>query len=188
MAIIWQLCNTNLSCLSQRCAVEAVDQQGATALHVAAERGGVEVCWTLLQRTGCRMLHQKNHSGLTPLDLCKQGKTFRWICCFQKYLKKKKKHWRAGHCVLTPHHASKIYNTVAFTIFSWDCIADGYTVCFSLDISSSPNYWVDTLKSHYITSPLSLVVNITVWFLSFTSTRARMIIMMITMVMVLVEL
>ncbi|KAJ0005151.1 hypothetical protein NQD34_011365 [Periophthalmus magnuspinnatus] len=61
----------------QRCAVEAVDQQGATALHVAAERGGVEVCWTLLQKAGCRMLHQKNHSGLTPLDLCKQGKTFR---------------------------------------------------------------------------------------------------------------
>ncbi|KAM9727650.1 uncharacterized protein ACNS7B_018089 isoform 2-T2 [Menidia menidia] len=61
----------------QRCAVEAVDQQGATALHVAAERGGVEVCWTLLQRTGCGMLHQKNYSGLTPLDLSKQGKTFR---------------------------------------------------------------------------------------------------------------
>lgn len=64
-------------CLCQRCTVDAVDQQGATALHVAAERGGVEVCWTLLQRTGCRMLHQKNHSGLTPLDLSKQGKTFR---------------------------------------------------------------------------------------------------------------
>ncbi|XP_029306425.1 palmitoyltransferase akr1 [Cottoperca gobio] len=61
----------------QRCAVDAVDQQGATALHVAAERGGVEVCWTLLQRSGCRMLHQKNHSGVTPLDLSKQGKTFR---------------------------------------------------------------------------------------------------------------
>lgn len=61
----------------QRCAVDAVDQQGATALHIAAERGGVEVCWTLMQRTGCRMLHQKNHSGLTPLDLSKQGKTFR---------------------------------------------------------------------------------------------------------------
>ncbi|KAM7408784.1 hypothetical protein PAMA_002488 [Pampus argenteus] len=61
----------------QRCAVDAVDQQGATALHVAAERGGVEVCWTLLQRAGCRMLHEKNHSGLLPLDLSKQGKTFR---------------------------------------------------------------------------------------------------------------
>ncbi|XP_028982976.1 putative ZDHHC-type palmitoyltransferase 6 [Betta splendens] len=61
----------------QRCTVHAVDQQGATALHVAAERGGVEVCWTLLQKTGCRMLHLKNHSGLTPLDLSKQGKTFR---------------------------------------------------------------------------------------------------------------
>ncbi|KAM8852404.1 uncharacterized protein ACB058_011291 isoform 2-T2 [Synchiropus picturatus] len=61
----------------QRCAVDAVDQQGATALHVAAERGGVEVCWTLLQSSGCGLLHQKNHSGLTPLDLCKQGKTFR---------------------------------------------------------------------------------------------------------------
>ncbi|CAL8256622.1 unnamed protein product [Lota lota] len=60
----------------QRCAVDALDQQGGTALHVAAERGGVEVCWTLLQRTGYRMLHQKNHNGLTPLDLSKQGKTF----------------------------------------------------------------------------------------------------------------
>ncbi|XP_067377304.1 uncharacterized protein si:ch211-223a10.1 isoform X2 [Channa argus] len=61
----------------QRCSVNAVDQQGATPLHVAAERGGVEVCWTLLQKAGCGMLHQKNHSGLTPLDLSKQGKTFR---------------------------------------------------------------------------------------------------------------
>ncbi|KAJ3610111.1 hypothetical protein NHX12_022205 [Muraenolepis orangiensis] len=61
----------------QRCAVEAVDHQGATALHVAAERGGVEVCWTLLQKAGYRMLHQKNHNGLTPLDLSRQGKTFR---------------------------------------------------------------------------------------------------------------
>ncbi|KAM3863012.1 uncharacterized protein ACN63O_012924 [Diretmus argenteus] len=59
------------------CAVDAVDHQGRTALHVAAERGGLEVCWTLLQRAGYRMLHQKNHSGLTPLDLSKQGKTFR---------------------------------------------------------------------------------------------------------------
>lgn len=57
--------------------MDATDQQGATALHVAAERGCVEVCWTLLQRTGCRMLHEKTHSGLTPLELCKQGKTFR---------------------------------------------------------------------------------------------------------------
>ncbi|XP_075874752.1 uncharacterized protein LOC142883615 isoform X2 [Nelusetta ayraudi] len=62
---------------NQRCSVDTIDQQGATALHVAAERGGVEVCWTLLQRTGCRMLHEKTHSGLTPLELCKQGKTFR---------------------------------------------------------------------------------------------------------------
>ncbi|KAM6997064.1 uncharacterized protein LKV04_005798 [Tautogolabrus adspersus] len=61
----------------QRCALDAVDQQGGTALHVAAERGGVEVCWTLLQRTGCRILYEKNHSGLTPLELSKQGKTFR---------------------------------------------------------------------------------------------------------------
>ncbi|XP_062256407.1 uncharacterized protein si:ch211-223a10.1, partial [Platichthys flesus] len=61
----------------QRCSVDAADQQGATALHVAAERGGVEVCWMLLQRTGCRMLHLRNHCGQTPLDLCKQGRTFR---------------------------------------------------------------------------------------------------------------
>ena len=66
----WCLC-------CQRCAVDAIDQEGATALHVAAEHGGVEVCWTLLQRTGYRMLHWKNHHGLTPLDLSKQGKTFR---------------------------------------------------------------------------------------------------------------
>lgn len=60
-----------------RCSVDALDREGSTALHVAAEMGGVEVCWTLLQRTGCRILHHKNHSGLTPLDLSKQGKTFR---------------------------------------------------------------------------------------------------------------
>lgn len=57
--------------------MDAVDHQGATALHVAAERGSVEVCWALLQRTGCGMLHERNHSGLTPLDLSGQGKTFR---------------------------------------------------------------------------------------------------------------
>ncbi|XP_061546309.1 LOW QUALITY PROTEIN: uncharacterized protein si:ch211-223a10.1 [Phycodurus eques] len=62
---------------NQRCAVDAVEQQGATALHVAAERGCVEVCWTLLQKAGCRALHEKNLSGLKPLDLSKQGKTFR---------------------------------------------------------------------------------------------------------------
>ncbi|XP_049591545.1 uncharacterized protein si:ch211-223a10.1 [Syngnathus scovelli] len=61
----------------QRCAVDAVDQKGATALHVAAERGCVEVCWTLLQKAGCRILHEKNINGFTPLDLSKQGKTFR---------------------------------------------------------------------------------------------------------------
>ncbi|TNN71818.1 putative protein S-acyltransferase 23 [Liparis tanakae] len=60
-----------------RCSVDALDRQGSTALHVAAEMGGVEVCWTLLQKTGCRILYQQNHSGLTPLDLSKQGKTFR---------------------------------------------------------------------------------------------------------------
>ncbi|XP_068597848.1 uncharacterized protein si:ch211-223a10.1 [Brachionichthys hirsutus] len=63
----------------QRCAVDAADQQGATALHVAAERGAVEVCWVLLQIAGCRLLHEKNHSGLKPLDLSKQGKTFRHL-------------------------------------------------------------------------------------------------------------
>ncbi|KAF7641948.1 hypothetical protein LDENG_00267880 [Lucifuga dentata] len=31
----------------------------------------------LLQSAGCRILHQKNHNGLTPLDLSKQGRTFR---------------------------------------------------------------------------------------------------------------
>ncbi|XP_061766233.1 uncharacterized protein si:ch211-223a10.1 [Nerophis ophidion] len=61
----------------QRCAADDVDQQGWTALHVAAERGGVEVCWLLLQKAGCRVLHEKNFNGLTPLDLSRQGKTFR---------------------------------------------------------------------------------------------------------------
>ncbi|XP_077470308.1 uncharacterized protein LOC144085142 [Stigmatopora argus] len=62
---------------NQRCAVDAVDQQGETSLHVAAERGCVEVCWILLQKAGCRLLHEKNLYGLMPLDLSKQGKTFR---------------------------------------------------------------------------------------------------------------
>ncbi|XP_057703956.1 uncharacterized protein si:ch211-223a10.1 [Corythoichthys intestinalis] len=61
----------------QRCVVDAVDQQGATALHVAAEHGCLEVCWILLQKAGCRLLHEKNLNGLMPLDLSKQGKTFR---------------------------------------------------------------------------------------------------------------
>ncbi|XP_019720166.1 probable protein S-acyltransferase 23 [Hippocampus comes] len=61
----------------QRCAVDVVDQKGATSLHVAAEQGCVEVCWTLLQKAGCGILHEKNLSGLTPLDLSKRGKTFR---------------------------------------------------------------------------------------------------------------
>ncbi|XP_054655192.1 palmitoyltransferase ZDHHC13 [Dunckerocampus dactyliophorus] len=73
-------CNTDMVqylLKDQRCAADAVDQQGSTALHVAAERGGVEVCWMLLQEAGCRILHEKNLSGQTPLDLSKQGKTFR---------------------------------------------------------------------------------------------------------------
>ncbi|KAL0964152.1 hypothetical protein UPYG_G00319860 [Umbra pygmaea] len=57
--------------------VETVDEDGLTAVHVAAERGCVEVCWTLLQRSGFRILHMKTYSGHTPLDLCRQGKTFR---------------------------------------------------------------------------------------------------------------
>ncbi|KAK1791657.1 hypothetical protein P4O66_013655, partial [Electrophorus voltai] len=60
-----------------RCAVDAVDHQGATALHVAAEKGVVEVCWLLLQSAGFRILQMKNHTGLTPLDLCSHGTTFR---------------------------------------------------------------------------------------------------------------
>ncbi|CAB1312397.1 unnamed protein product [Coregonus sp. 'balchen'] len=63
----------------KRCMVETVDEDGLTAVHVAAERGCVEVCWTLLQRSGFRILHLKTYSGHTPLDLCRQGKTFRHL-------------------------------------------------------------------------------------------------------------
>ncbi|XP_018949703.1 palmitoyltransferase AKR1 isoform X1 [Cyprinus carpio] len=62
---------------ANRCAPEAVDHQGATALHVAAEKGMIEVCWLLLKSAGLHILHMKNHTGLTPLDLCNQGNTFR---------------------------------------------------------------------------------------------------------------
>lgn len=141
-------------CFCQRCSVDAIDQQGATALHVAAERGGVEVCWTLLQRTGCRMLHEKTHSGLKPLELCKQGKTFRWICrgIFIPGIKKhnKKKPWLLRY----PFHICS---------FSWDPDADKFIALlhsfFSPDISNSPNYWVGTLMTHYITNPGSPTVS-----------------------------
>uniref|UniRef100_A0A3B1K848 Palmitoyltransferase n=1 Tax=Astyanax mexicanus TaxID=7994 RepID=A0A3B1K848_ASTMX len=62
---------------NNRCAADAVDQQGATALHVAAEKGMIEVCWLLLQSAGFHILHMKNHTGLTPLDLCNHGTTYR---------------------------------------------------------------------------------------------------------------
>ncbi|XP_066535197.1 uncharacterized protein si:ch211-223a10.1 [Hoplias malabaricus] len=62
---------------NNRCAADAVDQQGATALHVAAEKGMIEVCWLLLQSAGFHILHMKNHTGLTSLDLCNRGTTFR---------------------------------------------------------------------------------------------------------------
>lgn len=65
--------------LNQRCTPEAVDHQGATALHVAAEKGMIEVCWLLLKSAGLHILHMKNHTGLTPLDLCNQGNTFRSV-------------------------------------------------------------------------------------------------------------
>lgn len=64
---------------NQRCLADAVDHQGATALHVAAEKGAVEVCWLLLRRTGLHILHVKTHSGLTPLDLCSRGTTCRCV-------------------------------------------------------------------------------------------------------------
>ncbi|XP_060727369.1 uncharacterized protein si:ch211-223a10.1 [Tachysurus vachellii] len=60
-----------------RCSADAVDHKGATALHVAAEKGAIEVCWLLLHNTGLHILHTKNHTGLTPLDLCSRGTTFR---------------------------------------------------------------------------------------------------------------
>ncbi|CAM4726412.1 unnamed protein product [Leuciscus chuanchicus] len=62
---------------ANRCTPEAVDHQGASALHVAAEKGMIEVCWLLLKSAGLHILHLKNHTGLTPLDLCNQGNTFR---------------------------------------------------------------------------------------------------------------
>ncbi|XP_039528150.1 palmitoyltransferase akr1 [Pimephales promelas] len=62
---------------AHRCTPEAVDHQGASALHVAAEKGMIEVCWLLLKSAGLHILHMKNITGLTPLDLCNQGNTFR---------------------------------------------------------------------------------------------------------------
>ncbi|XP_063048374.1 putative ZDHHC-type palmitoyltransferase 6 [Engraulis encrasicolus] len=62
---------------NNRCAVEAVDSQGVSALHVAAERGSVEVSWLLLQHAGVSLLHTKTHAGHTPLQLCNRGTTYR---------------------------------------------------------------------------------------------------------------
>lgn len=64
---------------NQRCLADAVDHQGATALHVATEKGAIEVCWLLLRSAGLHILHMKNHTGLTPLDLCSRGTTFRCV-------------------------------------------------------------------------------------------------------------
>ncbi|XP_035609745.1 uncharacterized protein si:ch211-223a10.1 isoform X2 [Oncorhynchus keta] len=64
---------------NKRCMVETVDEDGLTAVHVASERGCIEMCWTLLQRSGFRILHLKTYSGHTPLDLCRQGRTFRHL-------------------------------------------------------------------------------------------------------------
>lgn len=158
----------------QRCAVDAVDQQGATALHVTAERGGVEVCWILLQRTGCGMLHQKNHSGLTPLDLSKQGKTFRWICCFQKYVTPPPPHKtrRMLHFILASFGTYEISSMFAFpdSIFLLGLWCWLLLCCiFSLDISNSPNYWVGTLMSQYTTSPESLMVHLALYMSSIHS-------------------
>ncbi|KAG9341099.1 hypothetical protein JZ751_019853 [Albula glossodonta] len=64
---------------NNRCPADAMDQQGVTALHIAAEKGAAEVSWLLLQEAGLRILHLKNRNGLTPLDLCRQGTTFRHV-------------------------------------------------------------------------------------------------------------
>lgn len=59
--------------------MDAADHQGATALHVAAERGAIEVSWLLLQEAGLHVLHLQDNNRLTPVDLSRRGDTFRYI-------------------------------------------------------------------------------------------------------------
>ncbi|KAJ8418240.1 hypothetical protein AAFF_G00139490 [Aldrovandia affinis] len=63
----------------QRCPADGADQQGVTTLHVAAEKGAIEVSWLLLQEAGL--------NGLTPLDLCRHGTTFRCVCASSQRLR-----------------------------------------------------------------------------------------------------
>ncbi|TRY83636.1 hypothetical protein DNTS_003865 [Danionella cerebrum] len=60
-----------------RCRPEAADNQGSTALHVAAEKAMIEICWLLLKSAGLHILHLEDHTGHTALDLCNKGNTFR---------------------------------------------------------------------------------------------------------------
>ncbi|RXM36887.1 Rho GTPase-activating protein 22, partial [Acipenser ruthenus] len=60
-----------------RCQADAPDNQGMTPMHIAAEKGAIEISWLLLQAVGFRNLHLKAKNGLTPLDIAKQGITYR---------------------------------------------------------------------------------------------------------------
>ncbi|CAH1794074.1 unnamed protein product [Owenia fusiformis] len=49
--------------------IHRADIQGNTPMHICAQRGQSLLCWDLLTKGGCKMLHVVNRAGFIPLDL-----------------------------------------------------------------------------------------------------------------------
>ncbi|XP_066305141.1 uncharacterized protein [Branchiostoma lanceolatum] len=61
----------------QRCDPTLPDLEGNTPLHLAAKMGQGVFCWNLLTICGCQLLQVPNRQGHLPVDLARQGNTFK---------------------------------------------------------------------------------------------------------------
>ncbi|XP_064643706.1 putative ZDHHC-type palmitoyltransferase 6 [Lineus longissimus] len=58
----------------ERCDIFQNDKSNNSVMHHAVKGGRDDICWALLEKGGCRMLHMRNDKGLCPLDEEKEAK------------------------------------------------------------------------------------------------------------------